>query len=36
MEKIKELFAKYKKPIIIGGVVLIVLCIIKRMRNAKK
>jgi hypothetical protein len=36
MEKIKELFAKYKKPIIIGGVVLIVLFIIKRMRNAKK
>jgi hypothetical protein len=35
MEKIKELFAKYKKPIIIGGVVLIILFIIKKMRNAK-
>jgi hypothetical protein len=35
MEKIKEFFAKYKKPIIIGGVVLIILFIIKRMRNAK-
>jgi hypothetical protein len=36
MEKIKELFTKYKKSIIIGGVVLIILFIIKRTLNAKK
>jgi hypothetical protein len=36
MEKIKEYFTKYKKPIIIGAVVLIVLFIIKKMRNANK
>ena len=36
MEKVKQFFVTYKKPIIIGSLVLVAILIIKKYRNAKK
>lgn len=36
MEKIKEIFTKYKKPILIVGGIIIGFFIYKKIKNAKR